>query len=86
MHTAKCQLGCEASQRGFLGAGPDQRQRRIGPASLHALERTQRARDVIERLEVARREQPRPEGVAKPEGEPIAIDDVRDDARVDAVG
>src|SRR5262249_56209322 len=67
-----------------LGAAADQREGRVGPPVLHETERTNRRANVVELVEVARRQKPRSQRVARSKPEAIEVDDVRDDRGLDA--
>ena len=81
---AQLEVVGKASQRTLLRTAADQGQRGIGPAVQNKPEGTERASDVIERLEISRREKPGTQWIALAEGKAIQIHDVRHDRRVDA--
>src|SRR5581483_8803903 len=66
------------------GAAADERQSRLGPTVLHEPEHADRARDVVEVIEIPRRYEVWPQRGAFAIAKSIQIDDVRDDARGDA--
>ena len=77
------QLRDESAQVAILRSGADERQRRVRPPVLNDLERANRRRDVVERVEVARRQQARPQRIAVAEPEAVHVDEIRNDVGAD---
>ena len=67
-----------ARSRGLLRTAADQGQRGVRVAILHEAKRAQGAGDVVERLEIARRHEARPQRPPLAKPEPLDIDDVRE--------
>ena len=78
-----CSSRSSARRRSARSSEPaaDQGQRGIGPAIQNKPERTERTSDVVERLEISRREKPGTQRIALAKGKAIEIHDVRHDRR-----